>query len=431
EDRKANPASGITGIGDGGAPLGALRVLYGPASDDEGADLKRLDTRWTGGDDLLAANAPVIDQLILLQGRDAPGAAQPDAPILTAHTSSSRMIARLIPVIAAAQSDADWASIDDARQALVGAAGALAAGWNALPPDPDPPASRPRESLAKELADLCAQAIRPGVGESAEEQRRLARITSAVPGSIPFAVGDDAVPTAVTALLGGLYLELARTSHPQVEVQIDGYASGDGVADPQGLSESRAAAVEAELVSRGAVDPHLIATDGHGESPGGPRAELSASPVGQPSNPLLDPARSQPIRDLADLMLDLRNDGTDSSGGQRNVYSEHAYSVAGVSIMMSNEVEVPLGAVPTSVRHCLYPLVDAGVSTVTLRNPHHKTEPDRHDNGTAARGADGAGDPGDGAPGGASSDGVFRMSLRQFLLNFATVTSGVMPKSNG
>lgn len=97
--------------------------------------------------------------------------------------------------------------------------------------------------------------------------------------------------------------------------------------------------------------------------------------------------------------------------------------------MMSNEVEVPLGAVPAALRHCLYPLVDPAVSTVTLRNPHHGNEPDRKDNDTAARGGDGAGDPGDGAPDGAGSDGIFRMSLRQFLLNFATVTSGVLPKS--
>ncbi len=419
KDNEANPASGYDGMGDGGQTRGALSVLYGPAID--GVDLKRRDTKWTGGSGLVAANAAVIDQLILLQGRDAPGAKQADAPILTASTGRSS-IDRLATVISAAQSDPDWASIDDARQALVSAAATLALAWKALPPDPNPPASRPREDVEGVLGDTCAQAIRPEVGESSAEQKRLGRITAAVPAPISVAAGEGSFRPAGAAVdLGTLNRGLKRDRHPQVEVHIDGYASGDGVADPQALSERRADLVETSLISGGAVEPHTIATAGHGESAGGPRVEMSVTPLGQPQNPLLDPGRSQPIRDLADLLLNLRGYGREKAG-PRNVVTEHVYSVVAVIIAMSNEVEVPLGAVPASVRHCLFPLVDPAVSTVTLRNPHHDNEPDRHDNDAAAR-------AGDGAPDRDSADGKFRMSLRQFLLNFGAVTSGVLPKS--
>jgi outer membrane protein OmpA-like peptidoglycan-associated protein len=370
----------------------------------------------------VAANAAVIDQLLLLQGRDEPGAAPTDAPIVTASSNTGVTINRLGQAIAAARVDPDWDRLGDARQALLGSAAVLVATWKSMPADPHPPARQPKKELQEPIGDLCAAAIRPGFAESAAEQRGFGRIASAVPGQIPFAIGDDQVPLPLTPLLGGLNNTLQRERHPQVSVRIDGYASGDSVADPQALSERRADAVKTELLSGGAIDPHIVAKAGHGESPGGPRVEMVAVQAGDAANPLLEPNASQPIRDLSDLLLDLRNEGTDNSTGQRHIYTDHAYSVVGVSFTMANEVKVPLGAVPAEVRHCLYPLVDADVSTVTLRNPHHKNEPDPYDNGTAAR-------DGDGPPAGASSDGTFRVSLRQFLLSFSSVTSGVLPKS--
>src|SRR6185503_4859921 len=114
---------------------------------------------------------------------------------------------------------------------------------------------------------------------------------------------------------------------------------------PQALSERRADAVKTELLSGGAIDPHIVARAGHGESPGGPRVEMVAVQAGDAANPLLDPNASQPIRDLSDLLLDLRNEGTDNSTGQRHIYTDHAYSVVGVRFTMAHEVKVPLGAV--------------------------------------------------------------------------------------
>ena len=140
------------------------------------------------------------------------------------------------------------------------------------------------------------------------------------------------------------------------------------------------------------------------------------------SNQLHDPARSPAIKGATDLMLDLRNMGTDKSPGQRNVYGNHAYSVAGVAFVSTSGVMVPLQSVPATARQSLYPLVDTVVSTVKLRNPHHGNEPDRRGNNKGDR-------PEDGSPSGITSDGMFTMSLEQFFRNFSGVESGVFRKS--
>jgi hypothetical protein len=127
---------------------------------------------------------------------------------------------------------------------------------------------------------------------------------------------------------------------------------------------------------------------------------------------LHDAARSKPLKDMLELLADVRNAGTDSSSGQRNIYGDHAYSIEAVSFLNAAGTEVPLSTTPASARASLLPLVDAIVSTVTLRNPHHTNEPDIHNTGSPADGND---------------EGRFVMTLDQFFRNFTSVEAGVFP----
>jgi hypothetical protein len=126
-------------------------------------------------------------------------------------------------------------------------------------------------------------------------------------------------------------------------------------------------------------------------------------------------------RDVADLVLDVRNAGTDNNNGQRNVYGEHAYTVmsarfadaGGKTIVLPNL----LPAEKSQLTTILGP-VSQEQSTVRLRNPHHGNEPDEQGDGAPARPDNGPGD-----------DGVFNMNLTQFMMNFANVSSFVAPHS--
>lgn len=127
---------------------------------------------------------------------------------------------------------------------------------------------------------------------------------------------------------------------------------------------------------------------------------------------LHDAARTAPLVAMLELLADVRNEGTDNSSGQRNIYGNHEYSVVSVSIKDSAGAEVPLSSTPIANRAPLFATVDALGSIVTLRNPHHTNEPDIHNSGTTDDGTD---------------DGVFTMNLDQFFRNFTTVDAGLFP----
>ena len=151
-------------------------------------------------------------------------------------------------------------------------------------------------------------------------------------------------------------------------------------------------------------------------------APTSPCKAAEGGNSLLDGIRSPAIRAAIDLMLDLRNMGTDHNYGQRNLYGNHAYSVVSVSFMSKSGMPVPLQTIPAAFRAALFSQVDVTHSTVQVRNPHHGNEPDRRGDNTPAK-------AGDGTPGGAGSDGLFSLSLDEFFRNFSYLSSGVFPAS--
>lgn len=134
---------------------------------------------------------------------------------------------------------------------------------------------------------------------------------------------------------------------------------------------------------------------------------------------LLAGARSPAVRSMVELVLDLKNIGTDASPGQRNIYGDHVYSVVAVNFCTTTGVPVPLGSVGPAQRPPFFPLVDTMVSDVTLRNPHHGNTPDPTGSGVGP----------DGPTQGAGATGIFHMNLEQFFRNFTSVESGVFPKS--
>ncbi len=131
-------------------------------------------------------------------------------------------------------------------------------------------------------------------------------------------------------------------------------------------------------------------------------------------------AESSPIQAAMDLMLELRNRPDGSS--QRNILLDHSYAVVGAVFVDATGHGLPLGTMPQAQRAALFPQVDTRQSIVRVRNPHHGNEPDRRGDNQPAR-------PSDGAPSGAASDGVFALSLEQFLRNFSIVHSGAFKKA--
>ncbi len=130
-------------------------------------------------------------------------------------------------------------------------------------------------------------------------------------------------------------------------------------------------------------------------------------------------ARSVPLQQMVELILDLKNIGTDNSPGQRNIYGDHVYSVTAVNFCTTDGQPVPLETLPSGLRPNFFPLVDTNVSNVTLRNPHHGNTPD----------PTGSGNGPDGPTQGVNSTGTFHMSLNRFFMNFTSVESGVFPRS--
>ena len=417
--------SGYTTI-DGGYGREALYPFYGAAVEDPNTVSGWKNTAYAPGGSVVSQNAAVMDYLILLQGRGseaAPGTT--DAPLLTAGTNADAYIARLALAIPAAQADADYANVEAARQLLVTAVLTNITTYNALPADPPAPAAQPKATAKTAIGTSCGQAVRPGIDESQGEKDRLAGMRSwAAP--IQFGQGEVAVPPASATGMKNMHSWLKAYQSPPVNVQLDGHSSSEGSDEVNmRVSQQRVDNVETEITKHGPTPGHTITKTAHGEEGATRDASwrkvvLTLTPTGHKTNSLLDPARSRPIQDMVQLMINLRNMGTDNSPGQRNLYPSHAYSVVAVNIVTTEGKQVPLNKVPASARAALYPLVNPDVSTVTLRNPHHGNEPDRRDNRTPDR-------AGDGPPVGPGSDGQFTMTLREFFLNFTNIRGAVVP----
>ncbi|HTE56808.1 MAG TPA: DUF4157 domain-containing protein [Kofleriaceae bacterium] len=419
---KAAGGSGYDDI-DGGVPMYALSVIYGSQADSKAANVKRENTAWTPGGNVLTANPRVVDQLLLLAGRGEDSkAGEKDAPILTAQTFEIDMVNKLGLALPVAIADPDFAKLDAERQAKVQAVQASWTTWNALPPDVAPVVAKAAAYTG--IGTACGAAVAPGP----VDVTKLNAVKKANPGVIKFENESDQVPAASAPALAAFGAQLAANPSPVTNVGVAGHSSSKGAEKyNQELSQRRADNVATSLRGAGAVEPpHRLQVTALGEegadaSPDWRRVDISVDAV-EGENHLHDVSRAPAIRAAMDLMLDLRNMGTDKSPGQRNVYGGHSYSVVGVSFVNTGGAPVALQGVPAAARPAMYPMVDTNVSTVRLRNPHHNNEPDRKGDNKATR-------PEDGTPTGGSTDGIFTMSLEEFFRNFSAVDSGVFPRS--
>lgn len=141
------------------------------------------------------------------------------------------------------------------------------------------------------------------------------------------------------------------------------------------------------------------------------RAEHSANPRAWP---LLTYNSSLPrYHELFELLNTIKSLGTDHSPGQRATYADHAYPVLGASFVDTTGAAMALTQ-PTL--HAQLANIDPAGSRVTMRNPHHTNEPNLPTSLSDAN----------------TEDGVFQMSLDQYLRSFAlqevaTVTSTPAP----
>ncbi|MBN1336601.1 MAG: DUF4157 domain-containing protein [Deltaproteobacteria bacterium] len=407
----------------GGVPYYTMGIFYGPEADTPEADVHRENTTWAPGADVLAANAAVVDQLLLLAGRPAQAASgEADAPVLIASAFVSRLIPRLKAAIPAAQASPGWATLSATQQTKVNAVLAAITAWEILPPDPaGAGATGPKAVAQQAIGTACSAAVQPGPPNPGG----LAAVRAAAPPTVPFAQNERSVPPGSLAALQAFGTTLDATADPAVFVDVVGHASTEGSeAYNQDISEDRAEAVAGVVEAGRDLTPHILADWGEGESDAGDdpawrRVEITVDPQDD-TNSLHDASQSEAIRAMMDLMLDLKNIGTDASPGQRNIYGDHSYQVVGVSFVDAAGAEVRLQDVPSAERPALFPTVDAYQSTVRLRNPHHGNEPDRLNNDQPTR-------PEDGAPDGVNADGIFTMDLTEFFRNFNAVDSGVFP----
>ena len=209
-----------------------------------------------------------------------------------------------------------------------------------------------------------------------------------------------------------------------------GHASSEGdAAANQTLSETRAANVDAAIRAGGTNAANMaknnfthsgVGAAGATEAPEWRRVDVTVEPQ-QGANELLGAARSPAIKTMMDIVLNVRNLGTDHGGDQRNVYAGHSYGVVSVSFVNATHVPVPLQTVTGAARQAMFPQVDVTGSSVVLMNPHHGNEPDRDGMNHEV--------PGDGVPAGAKADGKFSMTLDAFFRNFQYVSGGVLPKT--
>lgn len=430
---------GFTGVGTGAAAGTAgydainsgfsqycMRVFYGPAADAAGAiSMEGMTAFPTAGNNILAANPAVVDRLLLLAGRqDTPQPGETTSPVITAFTDPEAQIRNLNTAITNAIADPDYTSLSATVRTKITTLQTAIATYNTTPPDP---AGTPGPKAA----------ARQAVGNAAVEVARtpnddhLAELRRHAPTPVEFDNNSDAPKASFVPRLNffGQWLEYVSVASlcPFV-VNYVGHASSEGTEpDNQALSERRATNTDVAVKNgRDATKMarHTYNTSGVGETgaaatPAWRRVDITIE-HGAPSNELFDGARTAPIRAMMDLVLNVRNLGTDNSTGQRNIYASHAYSVVGVNFVTTTGVVVPLQSFPQASRAPLYPLVDCEVSTIRVRNPHHGNEPDRTGMGRPTR-------PGDGAPSGPTSDGSFTVSVNEFFRNFNFLETGVFP----
>ncbi len=410
----------------GGVPMYTMGIFYGEEADSTDADVHRSDTAWTPGGDVLSSNAAVVNQLLLLAGRPeqaAPGEA--DAPIVMASAFVSQLIPRLKAAIPAAQAAADWSTLSATQRNNVTAVANAITAWEALPPDPAGAGPTGPKAVAQAaIGTACSVAVQPGPPNPGG----LAAVQAAAPPTVQFAPDERTVPPASAGALQAFGTTLDAMADPSVYVDLVGHASTVGnAAGNQEISEDRAASVQTAIEAGRDMSPHVLSNWGLGDADAGPepawrRVDIEVDPQ-DASNSLHDATRSEAVRALMDLMLDLKNIGTDASPGQRNIYGDHSYQVVGVSFLGWMGAEVALQDVPEAARPALFPTIDPVQSTVRLRNPHHGNEPDRMGDNQATRAEDNA-------PSDASSDGIFTMNLTEFFRNFNAVDSGVFPASD-
>lgn len=143
-----------------------------------------------------------------------------------------------------------------------------------------------------------------------------------------------------------------------------------------------------------------------------------------PSAELMSEARSPAVRAFTELALNVRTLGTDDSSGQRNLYTNHGYTVVSINFVDALGHRVALEDAAPEGRAMLFPLVDCEASKIRVRNPHHQNEPDR-------AGVNKPNRAGDGAPDGGKSDGVFTLSVNEFFRNFNGLDSGHFVATKG
>lgn len=404
----------------------ALHVLYGPAADAAGA----MQYEWTSafpaaGNNILAANPRVVDQLLMLAGRQ--DTAQPGdatAPIITAGTSPDSQINNLATAITNALADPDYGSLAADTKTKITTLQTAVTTWQTTPPDPANTAG-PKATARTAVGNAAVEVARtPNTDHLAELNRHK-------PSPLLFDNASDAVRPADVPRLDffGRWLEYVSVASlcPFV-LTVTGHSSNQGTeADNQALSERRATNTNTALHNgrdAAKMGRHTYNVSGVGETGAAATADWRKVEItvaaDRPDNELFAGARSAPLRAMMDLVLNVRNLGTDNSVGQRNVYAAHAYNVVGVRFVNAAGAAVPLETVPSASRPAMFPQVDCDTSTIRLRNPHHGNEPDR-------TGMNRPTHAGDGDPSGAASDGLFTMSVNEFFRNFNTLDTGVFP----
>ncbi|MEM9948997.1 MAG: DUF4157 domain-containing protein [Cyanobacteria bacterium P01_D01_bin.36] len=122
-----------------------------------------------------------------------------------------------------------------------------------------------------------------------------------------------------------------------------------------------------------------------------------------------DPKRPKLVRNMLEYMVNLVNLGTDSSKGQRNVYSRHAYTVYKAVFKDSGGTTLPLSHKTLSATDLKN--IDPDKSIVELRNPHRANAPNL--TGNAERG---------------DKRGNFEMTLDEFLRHFDRLGIAIVAK---
>ena len=127
-------------------------------------------------------------------------------------------------------------------------------------------------------------------------------------------------------------------------------------------------------------------------------------------------ASTQPeIRAAFELILQIRNVGTDKPSGQRGIITNHEYAVRDVVLISKDGSPVNyLAARDQGARTKVADSLDLAKSQVQVQNPHHTNEPS---------------DTGKGGPADHSDDGVFWINLGSFFRQFSSVEGGRFVKA--